>query len=67
MWGQQNNAEILYEISDISWVFEQLNSKRMSDYSKWKFFDEWVKAQHQKTVLENAIENPTQPLTRKKL
>lgn len=67
VYGQQKNAECLYERVDTSCVLKTLHDKYMKDYSQWKFFDEWVRAQHQKTVLENDIQIPTPPLSRKKL
>lgn len=67
VWGQQNNAAILYERADTNWVLEQLHLNRRSDYDNWKFFDQWVQAQQQKIVLDNEIQNPLRSISRKKL
>lgn len=67
VWGQRNNAELLHERADTRWVFEQLHSKHMSDYSKWKFFDEWERARQQKIVLKNETQISSHSISRKKL
>lgn len=66
-WGQQNNAELLYERADNDWVLEKLHAQRRSDYAKWQFFDQMMQAKKQKTVLENEMQISSNSKSRKKL
>lgn len=65
--GMNKNAELLYDRVNTHDVLDRLHGNHTSQYKNWMFFDELLRSQQQKEVLENEIKISSNSPSRKKL
>lgn len=54
--GHQSIAELLYGRCDTKTVLTQLHNERLDKIKEWLFFDDWVRSEEQKAILNTVVE-----------